>query len=118
MRIVKSSRFQILERSERALMGEDTINFAGLSYMFGPLRTQPTLRSRRVVVLQQAGRSRPEADTHRRSYSITSSATASSVGGTLRPTAFAVFRFRISPNFLGWSTGKSAGFSPFMIRLV
>jgi hypothetical protein len=99
-------------------MGEDTINFAGLSYMFGPLRTQPTLRSRRVVVLQQAGHSRPEADTHRRSYSITSSATASSVGGTLRPTAFAVFRFRISPNFLGWSTGKSAGFSPFMIRLV
>jgi hypothetical protein len=28
--------------------------------MFGPLRTQPTLRSRRVVVLQQAGRSRPK----------------------------------------------------------
>lgn len=99
-------------------MGEDTINFAGLSYMFGPVRTQPTLRSRRGVVLQQAVRTQPKADAHRRSYSITSSATASSVGGTLRPTAFAVFRFRISPNFVGWSTGKSAGFSPFMIRLV
>jgi hypothetical protein len=36
-----------------------------------------------------------------RSYSITSSARASSVGRTLRPSAFAVFRFMISSYLLG-----------------
>src|SRR5246127_543437 len=34
-------------------------------------------------------------------YSITSSARASSVGGTVRPSAFAVFRLIASSNFVG-----------------
>ena len=43
------------------------------------------------------------------SYSITSSARASRVGGTSRPSALAVFRLSTNSNFVGCSTGKSAG---------
>src|SRR5262249_5839156 len=49
-------------------------------------------------------------------YSITSLARASSVGGTLRPRARAVGRFIASTNLADCTTGKSAGFSPLMIR--
>src|SRR5262249_5533362 len=45
-------------------------------------------------------------------YSITSSASASKFGGTVRPSAFAVLRLMISSNFVGACTGRSAGFSP------
>src|SRR6516164_8486347 len=45
-------------------------------------------------------------------YSITSSARASSVGGTSRPSAFAVVRLTTSSNLVGCSTGRSAGFAP------
>ena len=58
------------------------------------------------------------APMHRRknSYSITSSALASSVGGMVSPSAFAVVRLMQSWNSVGCSTGMSAGFSPFRIR--
>src|SRR5262249_50181015 len=49
-------------------------------------------------------------------HSITSSASASRVGGTSRPSAFAVFRLITSSNLVGRSTGKSEGFSPLRIR--
>ena len=52
----------------------------------------------------------------RRAYSMTSSAVASSVGGTVRPSALAVLRLIASSNFVGCTTGKSAGFSPFKMR--
>ena len=45
-------------------------------------------------------------------HSITSSARASSVGGTSSPSAFAVLRLMTSSNVLGCSTGISAGFAP------
>ena len=45
-------------------------------------------------------------------YSITSSARASSVGGTSRPSALAVFRLITNSNLVGCSTGMSAGFAP------
>jgi hypothetical protein len=45
---------------------------------------------------------------HRRAgYSITSSASASSVGGTVRPRALAVLRLTTSSNLVGCSTGRS-----------
>jgi hypothetical protein len=50
-----------------------------------------------------------------RLYSITSSARASTVGGMLRPSAFAVFRLTTSMYFDACSTGRSAGFAPFKI---
>jgi Tripartite tricarboxylate transporter family receptor len=49
-------------------------------------------------------------------YSITSSAMASSVSGTVRHIAFAVLRLITSSCFVGACTGKSAGFSPLRMR--
>ena len=51
-----------------------------------------------------------------KTYSITSLASASSVGGRLRPSAFAVFRLITSSYLVGACTGRSAGFSPLRIR--
>src|SRR5215475_9029559 len=48
-------------------------------------------------------------------HSITSSARASSVAGTSRPSAFAVFWLITSSNLVGCPTGKSAGLAPLMI---
>src|SRR5262249_50681663 len=50
-----------------------------------------------------------------RDHSITSSARASSAGGTSRPRAFAVLRLIRSSNLVGSSTGKSPAFTPFNI---
>jgi hypothetical protein len=46
---------------------------------------------------------------------ITLSALASTFGGIVRPICFAAFRLIISSNFIGCSTGKSAGLAPFRI---
>src|SRR5262245_44831432 len=48
-------------------------------------------------------------------HSITSSARASSDGGIVRPSAFAVLRLMTRSNFVGCSTGKSAGLAPLRI---
>jgi hypothetical protein len=50
-----------------------------------------------------------------RSYSIISSARACSVSGTVSPSALAVLRLSTNSNFVGCSTGKSAGLEPFKI---
>ena len=52
----------------------------------------------------------------RRLHSITSSARASSVGGTSRPSALAVLRLMTSSYLVGACTGRSAGFSPLRMR--
>ena len=49
-------------------------------------------------------------------HSITSSARASSVGGTCRPSAFATLRLMMSANLVGCCTGRSPGFAPLRIR--
>jgi hypothetical protein len=49
-------------------------------------------------------------------YSITSSARASNVGGTARPSAVAVLRLITNSYLVGACTGRSAGFSPLSIR--
>ena len=49
-------------------------------------------------------------------YSITSSARASSIGGTSMPSAFAVLRLMTSSNLVGCSTGRSPGFSSLRMR--
>src|SRR5262245_27619576 len=57
------------------------------------------------------------APLHRCNHSITSSARASSVAGTSRPSVFAVLRLITSSYLVGACTGRSAGFSPFKMRL-
>ena len=49
-------------------------------------------------------------------HSITSSARASSVGGTSRPRDFAVLRLMTSSNLVGCMTGSSAGLAPLRMR--
>ena len=46
---------------------------------------------------------------------ITLSALASTFGGIVSPSCFAVFRLTTSSNLLACSTGKSAGLAPFRI---
>ena len=49
-------------------------------------------------------------------HSITSSARARSVGGTVRPMAFAAFKLMTRSYLVGACTGRSAGLSPFRMR--
>ena len=49
-------------------------------------------------------------------HSITSSARASTVGGSSKPIAFAVLRLMTSSYLVGACTGSSAGFSPLRMR--
>src|SRR5215813_11784868 len=51
-------------------------------------------------------------------HSITSSARASSAGGTSKRTALAVLRLITSSNLVGWLTGRSAGLAPLRTRAV
>src|SRR5215470_11630790 len=49
-------------------------------------------------------------------HSITSSAVASSVDGTVRPSILAVSALITSSNLLACTTGNSAGFAPLRMR--
>ena len=77
---------------------------------------EPDHRHRRLL---RARRERPrrrraaeQRDELAPPHSITSSARASSIGGTSRPSALAVLRLITSSNLVGCSTGRSAGFAP------
>src|SRR5215470_13211014 len=86
--------------------------------------------SRQLARLLRARRERPRnvrrrrtteqryelAAFHLRVHSITSSARASTVAGTSRPSALAVFRLITSSYLVGACTGRSAGFSPLRMR--
>jgi hypothetical protein len=52
----------------------------------------------------------------KRCYSITSSAVANNVGGTLRPSIRAVEALMTNSNFVDCTTGRSAGLAPFRMR--
>ena len=51
-----------------------------------------------------------------RGYSIVSSAVASSVAGTARPSALAVLRLIASSNLVGACTGRSPGLVPLVVH--
>src|SRR5262249_8677977 len=77
-------------------------------------------RHRRLL---RARRERPrrrcaadEGDELAAPHSITSSARASSVGGTSRPSALAVLRLITNSYLVGACTGRSPGFSPLRMR--
>src|SRR5262249_51407874 len=55
---------------------------------------------------------------HQLPYSITSSARAMSVGGTVRARLLAVERLMDRANLVGCITGRSEGFSPLRMRPV
>src|SRR5262245_291458 len=70
-------------------------------------------RARGQMQKISAGKFHFEPPSH---HSITSSATASSDIGTVRPSVFAVLRLMTSSNFVGCITGRSAGLAPLRIR--
>src|SRR5262249_34677439 len=68
---------------------------------------------------QRPGRSAGEqSDEGTPLHSLTSSARASRVGGTVRLSALAVLRLRIISTLVIRCTGRSAGFSPLSMRPV
>src|SRR5262249_44914557 len=77
--------------------------------------------SRQLARLLRARRERPrgraaeQRDERAPSHSITSSARASSVGGTSMPSARAVGRLMTKSNLVGCTTGRSAGLAPLRI---
>src|SRR5262249_28113790 len=73
-------------------------------------RHRRRLRARRER--PRARRAAEERDERAPLHSITSSARASSVGGTSRPSALAVVRLITRSNLVGCSTGRLAGFAP------
>jgi hypothetical protein len=71
------------------------------------------LRARRERPRRRAAEQRYELAPN---HSITSSARASSVGGTVRPSALAVWWLMTSSNLLACTTGRSAGLAPLRMR--
>src|SRR5262249_41828604 len=76
-------------------------------------RHRRLLRPRRQRPRRRAAEQRDELATP--DHSITSSARASNVGGTSRPSALAVLRLITSSNLVGCRTGKSFGLIPLRI---
>ena len=91
--------------------------------LFAPLRDKVTSSAQSLVPFR-SGPAKDRAssiltephDELAPSHSITSSARASSVGGTSRPSALAVLRLITSSYLVGACTGRSAGFSPLRMR--
>src|SRR5262249_56500896 len=84
-----------------------------------PGAEDPDHRHRRLLpTRRERPRRRAAEQRHERAapHSITSSARASSVGGTSRPRTLAVLRLIKNSNLVAWSTGRSARFSPLRIR--
>src|SRR6478736_1051933 len=77
-----------------------------------PVATQHSLPSGRYSLLGPDFHRLDRASFAWRTYSITSSARASSVGGTSRPSALAVIRLITRSNLVGCTTGRSAVLSP------
>src|SRR5262249_35720665 len=74
------------------------------------------------LALLRARRQRPrgcraadERDERPALHSITSSASASTLGGISRPSAFAVLRLITNSNLVDWMTGRSVGLAPWRI---
>src|SRR5262249_1477151 len=63
---------------------------------------------------EEAAGQHPNEGSARRHWMI-SSARPSSDGGIVRPRALAVLRLMMNSNFVGCSTGRSAGFAPLRI---
>src|SRR3954468_9106830 len=85
------------------------------SQPLSPVATQHSLPSGRYSLLGPDFHRQDRASFAWRTHSITSSARASSEGGTSRPSVLAVLRLIIRSTFVDCWTGRSAGFSPLRI---
>src|SRR2546422_5010502 len=81
-----------------------------------PVATQHSLPSGRYSLLGPDFHRLDRTSFAWRTHSITSSAWASSVGGTSMPSALAVSRLITVSYLVGACTGRSTGFSPLRVR--
>src|SRR5215831_18671931 len=81
-----------------------------------PAATQHSLPSGRYSLLGPDFHRLDRASFAWRTHSITSSAVANSLSGTVRPSILAVGALMTSSNLLDCTTGKSAGFAPLRMR--
>src|SRR5262249_19556361 len=102
-----SSLIVVLKKSSAGQQHADTAHPLAL---LRPRRKQPGSRT--------AERRDKLAPLYRCNHSITSSASASSLSGIVRPSVFAVFRLMTNSNLVACITGRSAGFSPLRMRPV
>jgi hypothetical protein len=83
--------------------------------VLGPL-TAATGHTRSCRYVRDMSALAPIATDGNRLYSITSSAVASNVAGTVRPSALAVLRLMTRSYLVGAWTGSSFGFAPLRMR--
>src|SRR6266540_3679362 len=80
---------------------------------------EPDHRHRRLLRPRRErprGRAAEQRDELAAFHSITSSASAITVGGTVRPRVVAVLRLMANSNLAGACAGSSAGLAPFKMR--
>src|SRR5215204_1624331 len=92
--------------------GEPVAHFSGDPSLRNPITGIALLRPRAEGPPRRHRKSRHDLPP---SHSITSSARARSVGGIVRPSAFAVLTLITSSYLEGCSTGRSAGLAPLKI---
>src|SRR5262245_24421093 len=85
-------------------------------FALAPHATPPAARQRPLPVARCAAGSLILNLPLTSDHSITSSARASTVVGTSRPSVLAVLRLITSSNLVGACTGRSAAFSPLRMR--
>jgi hypothetical protein len=100
---------------QRPNVRSDVTGVTGFAILRAMRRGPPHLDANTVVVLPDARLTTP-CRSHATTYRITSSARERSVGGMVTPRVLAVFRLMTSSNFMGSSTGKSAGLAPLRMR--
>src|SRR5512133_4019904 len=88
------------------------------SQPLSPVATQHSLPSGRYSLLGPDFHRLDRTSFAWRTHSITSSAMASSLSGTWRPSALAVLRLITNSNLVGSTTGSSVGLSPLRMRPV
>ena len=79
-------------------------------------RPCPLYPQKRTLVVRSAMFAKCQKRTSDHTYSITSSAVASRDWGIVRPSSLAVLRLMTNSNFVGCSTGRSAGLAPLKMR--
>src|SRR5262245_30346766 len=105
-------RLQALQECPETDLSHCIVSGAGHQHADAP-HPHALLRPRRERPRRRAAEQRDELALP---HSITSSAIASSDGGTVRPSIRAVSALMTSSNLVACTTGKSAGFSPFRMR--
>src|ERR1700738_3302875 len=88
------------------------------SQPLSPVVTQHSLPSGRYSLLGPDFHRQDRTSFAWRTYSITSSASARSFAGTVRPSALAALMLMTRSNLVGCMTGSSEGFSPLRTRPV